>query len=297
MKTAFSFLFSLIFLILPVTDIFSQERTADFRKVVERRFSEYKINRMVNRKLQSQIGIKLEQVCPIDTSYAAKRVFAEYGAVFVARNGVSFPARCIFETETDVIEFQKLARPVTKTIGKFSITLQEPAMTALTRAIDSAAKKGLVITPRGNRASVRSFAETLKLWDSRFYPGLNYWVRRGKILRQETEFIKRRPLNERVGKVLEWEDKGFFFSKDFSKTILQSVAVPGASQHIFMLALDVEQFSDLRVRQILAENGWFQTVKSDLPHFTYLGVKESDLPALGLKPVLISSQKFWIPNI
>jgi hypothetical protein len=34
-----------------------------------------------------------------------------------------------------------------------------------------------------------------------------------------------------------------------------------------------------------------------LPHFTYLGVKESELPALGLKPVTIGSQKFWIPNV
>lgn len=88
-----------------------------------------------------------------------------------------------------------------------------------------------------------------------------------------------------------------FFSKDLSKSILYSVAVPGASQHNFLLALDVQQFGNAQVRAILAENGWFQTVKSDLPHFTYLGLKESELPAHGLKSVTVGGQKFWVPNL
>jgi hypothetical protein len=81
------------------------------------------------------------------------------------------------------------------------------------------------------------------------------------------------------------------------KSILYSVAAPGASQHIFMLALDVQQFGDKRVRDILADNGWFQTVVSDLPHFTFIGVSEPELPSLGLKPVTSGGQKFWIPNL
>jgi hypothetical protein len=75
------------------------------------------------------------------------------------------------------------------------------------------------------------------------------------------------------------------------------VAAPGASQHIFMVALDVEQFANKAVRDILAAHGWFQTVKSDMPHFTYLGVKETELPALGLKREFSGGQKFWIPNV
>jgi hypothetical protein len=51
------------------------------------------------------------------------------------------------------------------------------------------------------------------------------------------------------------------------------------------------------VRRILARHGWFQTVKSDLPHFTYLGLEEKDLPAHGLRPVVFSKQLFWIPNV
>ena len=64
-----------------------------------------------------------------------------------------------------------------------------------------------------------------------------------------------------------------------------------------MLALDVSEFENANVRRILADHGWFQTVASDLPHFTYLGVKESELPGLGLKKVTNAGRDFWVPNI
>jgi len=92
------------------------------------------------------------------------------------------------------------------------------------------------------------------------------------------------------------EEKGIWFSKDLSKSIVYSVAPPGTSQHLSMLALDVTQFEDARVRTILAKNGWFQTVTSDLPHFTYLGEKENDLPKLGLKKVTYADRDFWVPD-
>jgi hypothetical protein len=126
---------------------------------------------------------------------------------------------------------------------------------------------------------------------------LNYWVGRKKITPKEAELVKRSPIPTQIAAVLQWEAKGMYFSKDLSKSILYSVAAPGASQHIFMLALDVEQFGNPEVRRIMARHGWFQTVKSDLPHFTFLGVAESELPSLGLKPVMVGTQKFWIPNI
>jgi hypothetical protein len=102
---------------------------------------------------------------------------------------------------------------------------------------------------------------------------------------------------EQVAEILKLESQGIYFSKDFSKSILYSVAAPGASQHIFMLALDVKEFADPNVREILAKNGWFQTVQSDLPHFTFLGAAESELSSKGLKPVIVSGQKFWVPNL
>ena len=52
-----------------------------------------------------------------------------------------------------------------------------------------------------------------------------------------------------------------------------------------------------RVREIMAKYGWFQTVLSDLPHFTFLGLKEKDLPKNGLRSVEVNGQTFWIPNV
>ena len=64
-----------------------------------------------------------------------------------------------------------------------------------------------------------------------------------------------------------------------------------------MLAFDVAEFSDPKVRAILADNYWYQTVTSDLPHFTYLGVPETELPRLGLKKVAFAERDFWVPDI
>ena len=97
--------------------------------------------------------------------------------------------------------------------------------------------------------------------------------------------------------MLELEKQGIFFSKDFSKSVLYSIAAPGTSQHVAMLAFDVIEFQNARVREILGEHGWFQTVLSDLPHFTFLGLERSELPRRGLKPVEVAGQTFWIPDV
>jgi hypothetical protein len=64
-----------------------------------------------------------------------------------------------------------------------------------------------------------------------------------------------------------------------------------------MLAFDVAEFENPRVREILADNFWYQTVVSDLPHFTFLGVGETDLPDLGLKRISSGDRNFWLPDI
>ncbi len=43
--------------------------------------------------------------------------------------------------------------------------------------------------------------------------------------------------------------------------------------------------------------GWFQTVKNDLPHFTYLGTTEENLKNLGLKRIEENNFIFWIPDL
>lgn len=293
------FILVLIFLVLSsqIYQVIAQE-TANFQDVVKKKVSTLQVSTTDGKILKTKIT--LEEICPIDSDSVARSVFKEYGAIFVAANKVRFPIKCVFEDEREVSMYQNSANPKTVVIGGTSITLQEAAMNSLLEAIEEAKQQKLRITPRGGSiAASRSYQDTAGLWNSRFYPALNYWVGKGKILRQDAENAKRLPIHGQVAKVLEWESKGLYFSKDLSKSILFSVAAPGASQHIFMLALDVEQFANKEVRKILANHGWFQTVKSDLPHFTYLGVKneESELRALGLKPVTVGGQQFWIPNI
>ena len=258
--------------------------TANFRKIVEDRF------RKVN-------ATDFSSICPIDTDPAARTIFAEYGAIFVA-DGVALPSKCIFDNESDVASFHTQVRSRTELIAGVRITLQESAMKSLLNARKTALQKGLNITPRGGAlAGARSYNDTVRLWNSRFYPALNYWVARGKIKRVEAEAARQASIKDQITKVLEWEKNGIFFSKDLSKSILYSVAAPGASQHIFQIAVDIKQFGNSVVREILAENGWFQTVRSDLPHFTYLGHSEDKLSSLGLTDVSVGGQKFWIPNI
>jgi hypothetical protein len=64
-----------------------------------------------------------------------------------------------------------------------------------------------------------------------------------------------------------------------------------------MLAFDVSEHENSEVREILARYGWLQTVVSDLPHFTYLGVAESELSGLGLKKVNDGGRTFWLPDL
>ena len=171
-------------------------------------------------------------------------------------------------------------------------------MGALVGAREEARAAGLRLTPRGgSEAGRRSFEDSLRLWRSRCDPALEHWCARGRLRTDEAGRVRGLQPREQVAAVLELERGGLFFSKDFSKSILRSVAAPGASQHLAMLAFDAAEFADARVRRLLARRGWFQTVLSDLPHFTYLGLPEADLPARGLRRVESGGQTFWIPEL
>jgi len=252
----------------------------------------------VTKHLKDEYRVDLQNICKTDTDSVDRKIFAEYGAIFISASGTRLPSRCIFDNEAPVYAYQSGAGLVTKQVGGGIITLQAPAMNALENAHSEARKNGLSITPRGGTlASTRSYAETVRLWNSRFLPALNYWAAKGRISKRDAAGARLAPISEQIRRVFEWEENGMWFSKDRSKSILYSVAAPGASQHNFGLALDVMQFSNKSVRDILAKHGWFQTVKSDLPHFTYLGRKETELPGLGLKKVTVGGQTFWIPNM
>lgn len=242
-------------------------------------------------------GKRLRDVCDRNDA-VARRVLEDYGAMFLASERVLPPTICVFTNQREVEKFQDEAGFTTARVGGDEIELQPAAMEALLAAREEARRSGLDITPRGgSEAARRSYTDTQRLWNTRFLPALTHWQARGRLSREQVKRLRALPLREQVREVLELEKSGIYFSKDFSKSILYSIAAPGTSQHIAMLALDVEQFLNARVRRILARHGWFQTVKSDLPHFTYLGLAEEDLPSYGLRSVKSGEQLFWIPNV
>jgi hypothetical protein len=239
----------------------------------------------------------LEAICPASDP-VARRVLEDYGAMFIADKKVMPPPVCVFTGEDQVRSFQEKAGYRSETVGDADIELQPEAMKALLKARKEAQKEALDITPRdGAEAARRNFEDSLRLWDTRFLPALDYWQGQQRLTSEDVVRLRTLPLHNQIAEVLELERGGLFFSKDLSKSILYSIAAPGTSQHIAMLAFDVNEFDNPRVREILAKHGWFQTVLSDLPHFTFLGRKEKDLPKHGLKSVAVDGQTFWIPNV
>jgi hypothetical protein len=291
-----------------------KQKSVNFLDFLNRRLLDFEKNYRVNHK-----GIKvkgdIENLCPIYSvddemlRTVASRVLLDYGAIFVGDNNAlagyrfrsnnyKFVAQCVFNDPAELRSYQESVEVSEETIGRTKITLQKDAMAALLRARAEAAGKGLTITPRGgSEAAGRSYEDTVRLWNSRFYPALDHWVKKGRIQAGEAKLASRLPTLQQVAKVLKWEEDGIWFNTDFSKSILYSVAAPGASQHLFFLALDVQEFGRKDVRNILEKHGWFQTVYSDLPHFTYMGISKQELPKRGLVYKALGEHEFWVPGI
>jgi len=251
----------------------------------------------VLRKSLKKRKTSIESICP-SSDAVSRRVLEDYGAIFLADKKVLPPPVCVFTSDEQVVEFQERAGYTTEFIAYDEVELQPEAMKQLLKARAEAQQENLDITPRdGAEAGRRSFEDSLQLWHTRFQPALDYWLAQGRLTEEQVARLKSLPLRDQIAEVLELEKSGIYFSKDLSKSILYSIAAPGTSQHIAMLAFDVNEFENPRVREILAKHGWFQTVLSDLPHFTFLGLKEKDLPKHGLKQVEVDGQKFWIPNV
>jgi hypothetical protein len=234
--------------------------------------------------------------CILPSSGVEQRLLAEYGSVFVAQN-VRPPTRIVFENENDVIFFQSTLEIALETIGNFEIELQSSAMRDLLEAIEAAESIGKGISPRFADSARRNYRQTVELWASRVEPALEHWSALGRISNDVVSRIRSLSPFEQVSEVLELEEDGIYFAKDFSKSIIYSVAPPGTSQHLSLLAIDVAEFRDPQVCEILSKNKWFQTVVSDLPHFTYLGIEERELPSFGLKLVNDEGRRFWVPDV
>jgi hypothetical protein len=169
-------------------------------------------------------------------------------------------------------------------------------MNALTAARAEASKLGLNITPLdGSIAARRTYADTVRIWNSRFDPAIKFWIAHRRISSEEERVVRAMDIFSLIEQVANWEDEGMLFGTGMGSSIFSSVAPPGTSQHLSMLALDVVEHNDARIRSILAKNGWFQTIKADMTHFTYLGVPEKELPSRGLNAVLYGGRQFWVP--
>jgi len=236
------------------------------------------------------------KTCDIDGDPLADRVFREYGAIFAASDDVILPPKCIFRSEQELAAFHKTLRPKAAVISGVRIELQEAAMNALLDAIEEIQPRRF--TPLdGAIAGRRNYADTVRIWNSRFIPALNYWVSKGRIPRIEADSALLMPVADQVAWVTAWEGRGIYFNTGRTGSIFSSVAPPGTSQHLSLLAFDLVQNNDRTLREALNRNGWYQTVVGDTPHFTYLGVVESELPKRGLRPVVRGGHTFWIPKM
>ncbi len=263
-------------------------RPAYFDEVVEKRLS------------SESVGAEwtFDKFCPVSTDRVALHVLQSYGSMFVANQLVRLPQTCILKGEGEVLRFQKQLEKKKFEINGVQITLQTVAAATLESAIAEAAVVGLQITPLdGAIAGGRSYGDTLMLWNSRVFPGMEFWIKRGRLPSEARNELARLGLQQKVAKILEWESQGIFFSTDRTRSIFTSTAPPGTSQHLALIAFDVVEYWNPTVRAILNRNGWFQTVVDDPVHFTFLGFPESELPGRGLRAVQKGSRQYWVPNL
>jgi hypothetical protein len=240
-------------------------------------------------------NLKKSDICD-ESDPVQKRILHEYGALFLTT--ATAPPTCMFKSADEVKSFQNKIGTMSENIAGAPVELQSEAMKALLSAREEAKSNKLDITPRdGAEGSKRGFDDTLRLWNSRFDPACKHWKSKGKLTDEQISKLKSLPVNAQVKEVLDLEKQGIYFNTFFNASILSSVAAPGTSQHLSMLAFDANEFANEKIQKIMGNHGWFRTVKGDAPHFTFLGVKEEDLKNMGLHKVETKDGAFWVPNV
>jgi hypothetical protein len=158
------------------------------------------------------------------------------------------------------------------------------------------------ISPRAADSGARSYQETVGLWTRNVTRGLDHWQELGRITDEHAKQIRGLPPVEQIALILDLEDSAqIFFGTFFDRSILYSVAAPGASQHLSLLAFDIAEYEDSGVEEELGKHGWYRTVPNDLPHFTYLGLEQDGLPDIGLTRINRAYGErvygVWIPDL
>src|SRR4030095_9781085 len=254
-------------------------------------------DQVVEKRFGSE-GWSFEKFCPVSTDVVSRRVLQSYGAMFVASDSIKVPSTCVHRGEGDQRRYQTALDRRPLEMNGARIDLQNGAAASLEAVIAEVSAGGSSISPLdGSIAGGRTYGDTLMLWNSRVFPAMDFWIRRGRLPDTARDEIARLELPKKVEKILEWESQGIYFSPDRSRSILTSTAPPGTSQHLAMIAFDVVEFRNPTVRAVLNKNGWFQTIVDDPAHFTYLGFPEIELPSRGLLAVFKGGQLCWIPNM
>jgi len=247
---------------------------------------------------QKDSDSSIDKICPINKSAVAKRVLSEYGAMFVASSTVKSPPACLFQNDAEVAAFHSKLDTSFVLINGIQLNLQKAAADSLNAVIVEALAEGISVRPlHGAIAGGRTYADTVRLWNSRFEPALKYWNRQKRISDDEAASVMQMSLEKQIEKVIEWESQGMKFGTGRGSSIFASTAPPGASQHLSLIAVDIAPPLTPSIIALMNSHGWFQTVKGDRPHFTYLGMAEKELPAHGLKALLFDGTQYWVPNI
>ncbi|MEH2056975.1 MAG: D-alanyl-D-alanine carboxypeptidase family protein [Nostoc sp.] len=206
------------------------------------------------QRFLSAIAIKLPTI-PQPATYEYT-LLRTYGAVFVNPDvGIKLPQKDILANEQETQDFQR-----TLTMGHVDKTndcyLQKSAADALNKA---QIKQEIPLkSGYGYGDCTRTFNTNLRFWNK--YAN-----------------------NQVLAKVQEGKET----------KILGLVAPPGTSQHLWGLAIDL-RVSNQEQRKSLNQNGWFQTVENDVPHWTYVGLTEENLPLFGFKKQAIRGITYWI---
>lgn len=298
MKKYFSILVLLTQLFAGNFQAFSETDNANNRLKSPQSFNAAFFNKSENEELlpattESFELFRYSEKCSSDK--ISRKIFEEYGSVFVAnRSKVQFPNGCFFQNDKEVKAFQSKVKTSKIVIDGITVELQKEALKAFVSAKAEAKKSGLDITPNFEDSSRRSFADTVKLWRDQVDDGLEYWSGKNRLTNKEVSKIRAYPIEIQVIEILKLEENKIYFGNGYKKSILQSVAIPGKSQHNLMLALDIKQFDDPKIRAILAKYGWFQTIRNDAPHFTFLGLKESQLSSAGMRRSTVGRRVIWL---
>jgi hypothetical protein len=244
--------------------------------------------------------ISLREKAATIYSPVEQRLFAEYGAIFLTK--ATPPPTIIFDGPDDVERFQSSLEVKRAALGEHEIELQGIAMEALLGAAGEMAVCGGTLTARASDSGRRSYDDTVRLWTRNVTRGLEHWREAGRLTAERAEEVERLTPVEQVAVILEMEEREqIYFGTYFNRSILYSVAAPGASQHLSMLAFDVAEFEDEMVERALGRFGWFRTVVNDFPHFTFLGCGPDQLTSLGLKPCAHPYKDreylFWVPDL